>query len=96
VWCTAIRLGGQDEWDYAWKHSLRSGQWTDRRAVLASLACSTSSKNLKSLLMRVFHPDDGLTPAETVAVLSAMNGNPRGRRPASRFLVNNWKRINDR
>ena len=93
VWCTAIRLGGQDEWDYAWSHSIRSADWTNRQAVLASLACSRRTQNLKKLLTRIFHPDDGLVPAEAGSVLRRMAGNPIGRRLLGHFLFANWDRL---
>ncbi len=40
VYCTAIRIGGQKEWDFAWQRYLKSNVGSEKDILLSALGCS--------------------------------------------------------
>jgi hypothetical protein len=40
VYCTAIRVGGQDEWDFAWQRYRKTNVGSERDILLGALGCS--------------------------------------------------------
>lgn len=90
VWCAALRDGGKDEWDYAW----RSARYTDRaslrRRMLKAMACSKDSLRNKQLVSRLFDPNLNQSPKETSEILLALAKNVKARDLALTFLLANW------
>ena len=93
IWCTAIRFGGPEEWDFAWRKSLALSPWPDRTSVLTSLACSRNADHIKKLLSRVYHPDVKQSSGESRALIEALSANPEARSMLTEFLLANWPRI---
>lgn len=95
VWCTAIRHGGESEWNYAWKKSLNPDWSLQKPRILSALSCSKDSRRLKRLLSRVFHHSIEQSAGESLTMLQGMTENPEGRSLALRFVTSNFKQLNE-
>jgi aminopeptidase N len=40
VYCTAIRVGGQEEWDFAWQRYRKTNVGSEKDILLGALGCS--------------------------------------------------------
>jgi aminopeptidase N len=40
VYCTAISVGGQDEWDFAWQRYRKTNIGSEKDILLGALGCS--------------------------------------------------------
>lgn len=91
VYCTAIKHGGQLEWDFAWKMSTNSSSAQDRDVILSALGCSRDPWILSRYLSFVLDPKSGIRKQDGRRVVSAVANNPGGRRLAFQFILNNFE-----
>lgn len=40
MYCTAIKVGGQEEWDFAWERYKNSNVGSEKELLLQALGCS--------------------------------------------------------
>lgn len=50
VYCTAIRVGGQKEWDFAWQRYINSNVGSEKDILLGALGCSRETWILARLI----------------------------------------------
>ena len=92
IWCTAVRFGGADEWNFAWsKIAEHSG--ADRRKVLKSLACTRDASRARKLMARAFHPEVKQETSDTRAIFDALADNADVTSQQIHFIVDNWQRL---
>lgn len=40
VYCTALRVGGQEEWEFAWQRYLNANVGTEKEILMSAMGCS--------------------------------------------------------
>lgn len=40
VYCTAVRVGGQDHWDFTWERYLKATVSSEKELLLSALGCT--------------------------------------------------------
>ncbi|XP_025832297.1 aminopeptidase N [Agrilus planipennis] len=95
VYCTAIRVGGQEEWDFAWKRYAASEVGSDKEILLTALGCSREIWLLSRYLHWAVTENSGIRKQDSARVFSAVANNPVGQDLAFRFLKENWLKIRD-
>ena len=93
IYCTAIKFGGQAEWDFAWKQSLNVSSAQHRDDILSALGCSREPWILIRYLSFVMDPKSGVRKQDGRRVVSAVAGNPAGRRLAFDYVMKNFEKL---
>ncbi|XP_050293862.1 aminopeptidase Ey-like [Anthonomus grandis grandis] len=95
VYCTAIRDGGQDEWDFAWNRYLNTNVASDKEILLNALSCSKEIWILSRFLEWSITDNSAIRKHDTARVFASIAENPVGRDLAYKFLKVNWSRIRE-
>lgn len=93
IYCTAIKYGGQAEWDFAWKQSHNVSSAQHRDDILSALGCSREPWILIRYLSFVMDPNSGVRKQDGRRVLGAVAGNPAGRRLAFEYVMKNFEKL---
>jgi aminopeptidase N len=92
VYCTAIKHGSQEEWDFAWERYLNTTMSSEKELLLSALGCSREHWILNRYLnLSLTH--DGIRKQDTFRVFSAVASNVWGQPVAFNFIRENWKQL---
>lgn len=89
VYCTAIREGGEEEWNHMWSKYLSSNQASERISILKALGCSKDPKIIKKYLEKTLDESSGIRKQDATIVFSSVLYNVEGFEPAKEFLMEN-------
>ncbi|KAG5672285.1 hypothetical protein PVAND_002422 [Polypedilum vanderplanki] len=92
VYCTAIKHGDEEEWDFAWDRYLNTTMSSEKELLMQALGCTRQPWLLSRYLERTLE-NDGIRKQDTFRVFSAVSNNVWGQSIAFNFIKNNWKRI---
>lgn len=92
VYCTAIRLGGENEWTFLWKRYAASNVGTEKVMILGSLGCSREIWLLQRYLDWSLDESSGVRKQDSGIVFSSIATGDIGFHLAKAFLVD---RIDD-
>lgn len=95
VYCTAIRVGGQAEWDFAWKQYLETNVGSEKDLLLHALGCTRELWLLNRYLDWTITENSGIRKQDASRVLNSIVSNPIGQPLAFSFLRNKWDRLWD-
>ncbi|KAK7601689.1 hypothetical protein V9T40_009130 [Parthenolecanium corni] len=93
VYCTAIRVGGQKEWDFAWQRYLSSNVGSEKDILLGALGCSRETWILARYLEWSLNETSGIRKQDVVRVFSAVSRNVIGQPLAWAMLREQWDRV---
>lgn len=93
VYCTAIRIGGQPEWDFAWERYQRTNVGTEKDLLLHALGCSRETWILSRYLNWGFTEGSGIRKQDASRVFGSVANNVIGQPLAFNYLRNQWARI---
>ncbi|CAC5387007.1 ANPEP [Mytilus coruscus] len=89
VYCTAIRYGGVEEWDFAFRKYKTSNVATEKDVLLLSLSCSRDVWVLSRLLKYALMPEE-IRKQDAVSIIIYISRNPIGRCLVWDFVRGNW------
>lgn len=95
VYCTAIRVGGQDEWDFAWQRYRKTNVGSERDILLGALGCSRETWILSRYLDWAVSENSGIRKQDAARVFGAIASNSVGQPLAYSFLRNKWDHIRE-
>ncbi|KZC13132.1 Aminopeptidase N [Dufourea novaeangliae] len=95
VYCTAIRVGGQTEWDFAWQRYLDTNVGSEKDLLLSALGCTKETWLLSRYLEWTITENSGIRKQDVARVLSSVSNHPIGQTLAFNFLRNNWARLRE-
>ncbi|XP_044260023.1 aminopeptidase N [Tribolium madens] len=93
VYCAAISVGGQEEWDFAWKRYLNANVENEKEILLMALGCSKEIWILSRYLEWAITENSGIRKHDSARVFAAVASNPIGQQLAYRFLKTHWNRL---
>lgn len=93
VYCNAIQIGGQEEWDFAWSRYLNTNVGNEREIIMSALGCSRETWILSRYLEWAITSNSGIRKQDAARVFLAVSNNVIGQQLAYRFLKTNWDRI---
>ncbi|XP_015127700.1 aminopeptidase N isoform X1 [Diachasma alloeum] len=93
VYCTAIRTGGQAEWDFAWERYLKTNVGTEKDLLLYALGCTREPWILSRYLEWATTENSGIRKQDTPRVFAVVAGNPIGQPLVFSFLRNYWAKL---
>lgn len=95
VYCTAIRVGGQAEWDFAWQRYLNSNVGSEKDLLLGTLGCSREVWILSRYLDWAVTENSGIRKQDVARVFSAVGRNVIGQQLVFTFFRQQWQRLKD-
>lgn len=95
VYCTAIREGGEAEWDFAFHKYLNTNSGTERELLLSSLGCASEPWLLSRYLDYALSDSSGIRKQDGNIVFNSVAQNVAGHKLAFNFIRSNWKTLND-
>ncbi|XP_017767304.1 PREDICTED: aminopeptidase N isoform X1 [Eufriesea mexicana] len=95
VYCTAIRFGGQTEWDFAWQMYLETNVGSEKDLLLHALGCTRETWLLSRYLDWTITDNSGIRKQDASRVLNSIASNPVGQPLAFNFLRNKWARLRE-
>lgn len=93
VYCTAIRTGGQAQWDFAWERYQNTNVGSEKDLLLYALGCSREPWILSRYLEWASTENSGIRKQDAPRVFSGVANNPVGQPIVFSFLRNNWARL---
>lgn len=93
VYCTAIKYGNLDYWEFAWERFQRTNVASEKEILLQSLGCSRDPSILIRYLEMAIDPKSGIRKQDAIYVFRAVSSNPIGERIVFDFMRENWDRI---
>jgi len=91
--CTAIREGGEEEWDFAFSRYNETNVAAEKASLLSAMSCSNQAWILGRMLEWTLNPGSGIRKQDGAAVFSRVASNPLGRYIAFNFLRDRWADI---
>lgn len=95
VYCTAIRFGGQVEWDFAWQRYLETNVGSEKDLLHHALGCTRETWLLSRYLDWTITNNSGIRKQDVSRVLNSIASNPVGQPLAFNFLRNKWARLRE-
>ncbi|XP_076080852.1 aminopeptidase N-like isoform X2 [Mytilus galloprovincialis] len=89
VYCTAIRYGGVEEWDFAYKKYKTSNVATEKAVLLLSMSCSRDVWVLSRYLKYTLIPEE-IRKQDAVSTIVYISRNTIGRSLVWDFVRGNW------
>lgn len=93
VYCTAIRVGDQTDWEFAWDRFINSNVGSEREIIMTALGCSRETWILTRYLERAITDGSSIRKQDAFRVFNSVTENTIGQELAFRFLRVNWDRI---
>lgn len=93
VYCTAIKHGGEQEWEFAWQRYQRANVGSEKDTLLAGMGCSREVWILSRYLNRSLSEGSGIRKQDGSTVFRVVSGNPIGHYLAFDFVRDKWQRI---
>ncbi|KAL5020481.1 hypothetical protein ScPMuIL_003373, partial [Solemya velum] len=94
VYCTAIRTGGLEEWDFAYEQHRTSNLASEQYRLRSAMACSEKVWILSRYLKRSLMPDE-IRLQDAIGVIVGIANNPVGRALVWDFIRAHWKKIRE-
>lgn len=95
VYCTALRVGGQAEWDFAWERYSKTNVGSEKSLLLQAMGCSRETWILSRYLDRAVSYNSGIRKQDAAAVFAAVSNNVIGQPLAFAFIRDQWKRVKE-
>lgn len=95
VYCTAIRVGGDAEWNFAFKQYQESNVPTEKNILLDALGCSSKQWVLTKYLNMILNNDTVIRKQDGARVFASVANNIVGTTIAFDFIRNRWEEINE-
>nr|WBG54457.1 aminopeptidase N-like protein [Austinograea rodriguezensis] len=95
VYCRAVEVGGEEEWNFAWSRYLKSNVASEKTRLLSAMGCTKKQWILSRYLDMAFDEKSGIRKQDSQRVFSAVAYNDVGRPLAWNYLRTNWKKIYD-
>ncbi|XP_015604737.1 aminopeptidase Ey [Cephus cinctus] len=95
VYCTAMRAGGEAEWDFAWQRYLKTNVGSEKDLLLNALGCTRETWILSRYLDWAITDNSGIRKQDAARVFGSVANNVIGQPLAFNFLRNKWARLKE-
>ncbi|CAG0890180.1 unnamed protein product [Darwinula stevensoni] len=90
VYCQGVREGGEDAWEFIYKHYNLTNYASERTLVLQAMACTNISKLLDRYLDLLLGEGGAIQRQDVSRAFAYIAANPHGRLDAFKFVRDNW------
>ncbi|XP_039490659.1 aminopeptidase Ey-like [Drosophila santomea] len=89
VYCTAIREGSEEDWDFLWSRIEKSNVGSEKQTIIGSLGCSKEVWILQRFLERAFDPKGAIRKQDSLLSFQAVVSGEQGFPLAKNYLMEN-------
>ncbi|TDG52379.1 hypothetical protein AWZ03_001209 [Drosophila navojoa] len=89
VYCTAIRHGDDNDWNFLWMRYNNSNVAAEKRTIMSSLGCTREVWLLQRYLALTFEPKQGIRKQDSMYAFQAVAYNEIGFHLAKDYFMNN-------
>ncbi|XP_070073721.1 aminopeptidase N-like [Drosophila takahashii] len=89
VYCTAIRHGTDEDWDFLWTRYKKSNVGSEKQTILSTLGCSREVWILQRYLKAAFDPEGPIRMHDSSLSFQAVASNEVGFHLAKDYLIDN-------
>lgn len=89
VYCTAIRHGDKDDWDFLWQRYKASNVATEKRTIIISLGCSRNEKVLRDYIDLTFDKAEHIRKQDVTFAFSSVARSEAGAPIAREYYAEN-------
>ncbi|XP_046393801.1 aminopeptidase N-like [Ischnura elegans] len=93
TYCTALKYGDEDEWDFAWERYKKSNVGSEKSVLLHSLGCSQEEWLLRRYLEWGKDPNSGIRRQDSYSAFVSVAGGNTGHYVAFSFLKNHHEEL---
>lgn len=93
VYCTAIKHGDNQEWDFAWDRYSNTTIPSEKETLIQALGCSREPWILSRYLERSILENGQIRKQDVFKVFASVANNVWGQSIAFNFIKENWKRL---
>ncbi|XP_075145643.1 aminopeptidase N-like [Haematobia irritans] len=95
VYCTAIRHGDKDDWDFLWQRYRASNVATEKRTIIVSLGCSRNDKILKEYIDLTFDKAEYIRKQDVTFAFSSVARSEVGAPIARNYYTDNIEQLHE-
>lgn len=95
VYCTAIRHGNEEDWQFLWQRYKESNVATEKRTIIFSLACSRNTKTLSNYIDMTYNKNGNIRKQDATYAFSSVARNEVGFPLAKEYFMENIDKLND-
>ncbi|XP_018306529.1 aminopeptidase N isoform X2 [Mycetomoellerius zeteki] len=95
VYCTAIRVGGQSEWEFAWQRYLGTNVGSEKDLLLQALACTREIWLLNRYLDWAVTENSGIRKQDATRVFGSVAHNIVGQPLTFDYFRNKWTHLRE-
>jgi len=95
VYCTAIRVGGQSEWEFAWQRYRGTNVGSEKDLLLQALACTREIWLLNRFLDWAVTENSGIRKQDATRVFGSVANNIVGQPLAFDYFRNKWEHLRE-
>ncbi|KAH8382722.1 hypothetical protein KR009_004926 [Drosophila setifemur] len=89
VYCTAVRHGSEEDWEFLWARYLNSNTATEKGTILSSLGCTREIWLLQRYLELCFDPKELIRKQDSKSAFQAVAYNTKGYPLAKKYFMDN-------
>lgn len=93
VYCTAVRTGGEMEWNFVWKRYLESNVGSEKDLLLYALGCTRETWLLSRYLDWAVTNKSGIRKQDVTRVFGSVSSNIIGQPLAFNYIRERWTRM---
>ncbi|XP_021963123.1 aminopeptidase N isoform X2 [Folsomia candida] len=95
TYCTAIKMGGEKEWNFLWQRYLDGNVGSEKSTILTSLSCSRETWILNRYLTWSITENSGIRKQDTSIVLRSMAATSVGNYLTFNFVRDKWAKLKE-
>jgi len=95
VYCTLIRLGSDEDWEFLWTRYKNSNVAAEKRTILTALGCSREVWLLQKYLELIFDPKEEIRKQDSKWAFQAVAKTEIGFLLAKKYFMDNVEFINN-
>ncbi|XP_034947292.1 uncharacterized protein [Chelonus insularis] len=94
VFCSAIKWGSDDDWNFLWAKYLQTNVTSEKKAILHALGCTENPKIINKLLTSAITKDSGIQLKDSRSVfISVYFSGPIGAMEVTNFIRHNRQKM---
>ncbi|XP_071631576.1 aminopeptidase N-like [Temnothorax longispinosus] len=93
VYCTAVRVGGQSEWEFIWQRYRGTNVGSEKNLLLNALACTREIWLLNQLLDWAFTENSGIRKQDATMVFRFIANNVVGQSLTFNYFRDKWEHL---
>ncbi|XP_011497365.1 PREDICTED: aminopeptidase N [Ceratosolen solmsi marchali] len=95
IYCTAIRMGGESDWNFMWQQYLKSNVGSEKDLLLQALGCTRETWLLSRYLNWASSSNSFIRKQDMTRVFASVANNIIGQPIAFNFFRNKWNQLKE-